>query len=97
MAEFNLADLPVTPLNEDGSINCRNCGKHIVFLPATFPANELPDGAPRSVNHTGCPKAVPGESPAMTQDNESGHHHETINRLDQAEVEAFYKAQQATT
>lgn len=87
---FDLAQLPVVHLNADGTINCRNCHFRITFLPETFPANELPDGAPRSVNHTGCPAATPGESPAGP-DSHTGLH-ETINRIDQAEVAAFYAA-----
>lgn len=77
------------PLNADGSITCRNCGLVIQFLPDEFPADELPDGAPRTVNHTGCPKATVDESPAGPDANTGFH--ETINVIDQAEVAAFYK------
>jgi hypothetical protein len=86
---FKLEHLPETPLNDDGTVNCRNCGLKIAFLPETFPADELPDGAPRSLNHSGCPKATAGESPAGP-DAHTGLH-ETINRLDQAKVAAFYE------
>lgn len=75
------------PLKADGSIDCRACGLNIVFLPETFPAEDLPDGAPRTVNHTGCPSATAGESPAGP--NAFGLH-ETINVIDQAEVASFY-------
>jgi len=89
MADFNLEDIPVTKLNDDGTVTCRNCGKVIEFLPETFPAEELPDGAPRSVNHVGCPNATEGESPAGP-DAHTGLH-ETINRIDQEQVKAFYE------
>lgn len=86
---ITLENLPGTPLNEDGTVDCRNCGLRITFLPEIFPAAELPDGAPRSVNHSGCPKAIAFESPAGP-DAHTGLH-ETINRIDQAEVQAFYE------
>jgi hypothetical protein len=85
---ITLEHLPVVKLNDDGTVDCRNCGKRIEFLPAEFPAEQLPEGAPRSVNHTGCPKADPEESPAGP--NIDGQH-ETINRIDPAEVQAFYE------
>lgn len=89
-AAFDLTKLPLVKLNDDGTINCRNCGQLITFLPPTFPEAELPAGAPRSVNHSGCPKATPFESPAGP-DSHTGLH-ETINRLDQQEVADFYAA-----
>jgi hypothetical protein len=76
-------------LNANGSVTCRACGLEITFLPETFPAEELPDGAPRTVNHTGCSQAKAGESPAGA-DAERGFH-ETINVIDQDEVAEFYK------
>jgi hypothetical protein len=76
-------------LNADGTVNCRNCGKVIEFLPPTFPPEDLPAGAPRTVNHTGCPKATPGESPAEP-DAFPPYFHETINVIDAAEVAEFY-------
>jgi hypothetical protein len=86
---ITLEHLPVVKLNEDGTVTCRGCHHVITFLPETFPAEELPDGAPRSVNHSGCPNAIPEESPAGP-DAHTGRH-ETINRIDQAEVQAFYE------
>jgi hypothetical protein len=85
---ITLEHLPVVALNADGTINCRACGRVIEFLPPTFVAEQLPDGAPRHVNHTGCPRAVPEESPAGP--NIDGLH-ETINRIDPDEVKAFYE------
>lgn len=77
-------------LNADGSIDCRGCGYRITFLPEHFPAAELPEGAPQTVNHTGCPAAVAGESPAPPSANPP-FHSETINVIDKAEVAEFYK------
>jgi hypothetical protein len=85
---ITLEHLPVVKLNDDGTVTCRKCAAPITFLPEIFPAEQLPAGAPRSVNHTGCPNADPEESPAGP--NIDGAH-ETINRIDQAEVQAFYE------
>lgn len=84
---ITLEHLPITHLNADGTITCRKCGRVDVFLPETFPEDELPEGAPRSHNHSGCPNADPEESPAGL--NLDGRH-ETINRIDQQEVADFY-------
>jgi hypothetical protein len=76
---------PPVPLNADGSVNCRKCGFTIVFpIP---PLDELPDGAPRTVNHTGCSKANVNESPAGG-DLQTGFH-ETRNVIDANEVLEF--------
>jgi hypothetical protein len=73
---------PVVKLNADGTLTCRACGLPIEFLPPEFPAEDLPAGAPRTVNHTGCGKAHP------TDDSPAGQ--ETINVIEQAEVAEFY-------
>lgn len=85
MAEHHAAALEahgpdsLVHLEPDGSIKCRACGGSIVF--AFPPLAELPDGAPATVNHTGCPKAI--GSPAGA---------ETINVLDPDEVHEYVKA-----
>jgi hypothetical protein len=87
LAQFYGKSGKPVPLNADGSISCRNCGHRITFpIP---PLDELPDGAPRTVNHTGCAKSKATESPAGA-DAFSGFH-ETINVIDQNEVAAFAK------
>lgn len=72
----HLADYPLVHLHDDGTIDCEGCGLNIAFLPPTFPAAELPDGAPATVNHAGCGKAMHGT--------------ETVNRIDKSEVADFY-------
>jgi hypothetical protein len=70
-------------LNDDGTVTCRNCQGRIAFLPV----DHMPDAGPNSVNHTGCPAAVKGESPAGP--NLDGLH-ETINLIDRADLEDWY-------